>query len=222
MGKYYCRLCYSSNNWLMPSRAAAETSQTHFGNFGFAWEEWNFNFSTLINGMKYGWIEGFWTEWDSKTGRARAKAARPLVEFGSHDVILYTVHRGERHFVGMIRGCEHIDQTRSESRLPTEIALVMAQQARAIQADVRKEGSGWTYYPILVGSSWDPLSFAPSANIMFDPANYQRWQPIPAPIKSDRYRPIRVHGDDNKERDWDRLIESAVRVPTNVTRESKK
>jgi hypothetical protein len=62
MARYFCRLCFNTSNWHEPTCDAHQLEgETHAGVYAFGWEEWNFDFQTIIDARKYGWIEGFFS-----------------------------------------------------------------------------------------------------------------------------------------------------------------
>ena len=73
---------------------------SHYGNFGFAYEEWNFGFDPRLfrDEWQYGWVEGF-----------ADKPRRLMVPAGSHYVALYTYTRNTQkyHFAGKLK-CENL------------------------------------------------------------------------------------------------------------------
>lgn len=100
MPRYFCRVCDSNNGWVTPSGFAHETLRSHYGNFGFAYEEWNLNQLLFLNGFQHGWIEGF------KAGRGRR-----VVPNGVHEIALYVRRNGQCIFIGKIHACENIGNT---------------------------------------------------------------------------------------------------------------
>jgi hypothetical protein len=206
VARYFCRVCHNNSNWVHPTGNAGEGLQTHHGNLGFAWEEWNFDFEFLIDGWKYGWIEGFWTEPDPSTGMLQAKTGRPLVPFGDHDVILYRKHGQAKEFIGRIRQCEHIPQVPPALAYPSSRIDDMARQAIAARADIRRAGHRWDAHPTLPGSTWSVYEFQPIPNIRFMPADYEQWEPRGRPLKYNRYGPLKVDGNADRERLWHELV----------------
>ena len=97
MPQYICRICDNNNGWVSPDNSAKETNRSHFGNFSFAYEEWNFNPLLNLRGWQYGWIEGF------KPG-----IGRRTVPAGIHEVLLYVRRNGHAWAVGRIKACENI------------------------------------------------------------------------------------------------------------------
>ncbi len=56
----YTRLTFNSKNWKMPTGLAGKSSNPDCfeGKHHFGFEEWLFDQSTLINGMKYAFLQG--------------------------------------------------------------------------------------------------------------------------------------------------------------------
>jgi hypothetical protein len=57
--KQYTRIAFNSNNWKMPSGKDGKSNLKCFeADYHFGFEEWLFDESTLINGMKYAFLQG--------------------------------------------------------------------------------------------------------------------------------------------------------------------
>lgn len=55
---FVARICYSTVGWVRPCGVARDFEQgTHTASYGYGHEEWLFDFSTLIDGWKYGSVE---------------------------------------------------------------------------------------------------------------------------------------------------------------------
>jgi hypothetical protein len=196
----------------MPSGAAVEVD-THYHHYGFAYEEWNFDFTHLVRGWKYGWIEGFWIEPDPVTGRDMPKRGRSLVPFGTHDVALYTfavTSQGRfRQWVGRIKECEHIRQLPPVITYNYQQLANRATQANNAGANVQPAGANaWQYHDIRPRSRnrWPTSPFVCSPNIRFKPSSYVSCQnPSAAPVTYNHYGPLLVDGSRQYETIWDNL-----------------
>jgi hypothetical protein len=181
MARYFCRICDSNLNWVHPSltNPATDGLDTHFGSFGFAYEEWNFDFTSLIiNNLKFGWIEGFDS---SKPGRKSVPDNTP------HDIALYVFTRGvgpanRYRYVGKIIGCKKLPRPAKAEisglvgRIPFYTAPMAAQAntARSLPSSpiiFNHSNNTWDVAPILTTgmSGYIKVQFP---NIEFDKNNY--------------------------------------------------
>jgi hypothetical protein len=183
--------------------------------YGFGWEEWNFDFQGLIDGWKYGWIEGFY----ENPASGNAKPWRNRVDNGCHDVLLYTYTEGIRWIVAYIRDCEKMDRNRLEWAWQAANLPRMAADAVAVGADVRgTQHTGRTYYPI--GDHVNqptpppPFPFAFEPNVKFRPADVCYYRPLQIDLgRYYRYGPLRVSKNSPKEALWNRVLAAAQPAP---------
>lgn len=80
MPNKYCRICWNTAGWRMPTGDAAriETGKTYVVTHGFGHEEWIFNFEWLINGFRYGFLQPIGKFYEAYRGQ-------------SCSILLYTV-----------------------------------------------------------------------------------------------------------------------------------
>ena len=80
MMKQYTRITFNTNNWEKPSGKVGKSANPKIfeGQFYFGFEEWLFDPSTLINGKKYGFIQG--------VAASTQKRENPI------ELILYTIN----------------------------------------------------------------------------------------------------------------------------------
>ncbi len=152
MPRYFCRLCDSSNNWKYPSGAAIETICSHFGKFGFAYEEWNFNEKLRFEGFQHGWLEAF-----------KPMRGHRHVPLGSHEIALYVRRGGNSYFVGRIEGCENISGTDLQKPYPSEFAGC----ANRFGCVVLVGNNLWQVSPIITGSRVQQYTQIPYSNMRF-------------------------------------------------------
>lgn len=90
------RLTYNNIGWVEPSGRdrKSKTKGLHEAQHGFGHEEWLFDFSKLINGYKYGFIEGFRTKNNKHAGNA-------------YNLQLFTIDHllKEKYWVATIQNC---------------------------------------------------------------------------------------------------------------------
>ncbi len=178
----YCRVCYNSNGWRTPSRAADETG-SYFAANGFGHEEWLFNYEWCIDGYKYGFLQPF---------------TRFLPKFqGSwFSIKLYTVHKGHALFVGTIRRV-YIPQ---DDELAAAFGRIQANgwldQMKADVAAVNGNVAalGGNDPNLIINVRFDPT------DVVLNP-DMPEFQDGSAPTKVLRYVPID---------DWDELLPEAA------------
>lgn len=111
----YARLCWNDNGWRQPAgvSAEAETKKDTFPRkYRFGMEEWLFDFTRLVNGWKYGFLQAALKGFD-KWGGATV------------DVHLYTITPSrERVHVGIIRDLE----------------ILTSKEAKAVRKTFRAKG----------------------------------------------------------------------------------
>lgn len=102
------RICWNSNHWVAPSGKAGKSKNTNsFENrYDFGFEEWNFDFSKIIDGYIYGYIPA------ASTTRISTKAD-PVFTLS-----FYTIENQKKHnqrwWIGTINQVELIDTTKSK------------------------------------------------------------------------------------------------------------
>jgi hypothetical protein len=180
MAKYLCRICVNSNCWRGPSGTAfRQEGPTHAANFGYGWEEWNFDFSEHVTKednlvKKYGWIEGF-------SSNEPQRRRRP-VPYEYHDAMLYTRHQGTYIVVARITYCEHIESPPDFShRLPE-----LSRQINTIGGRITHSNGVWTAHPVSDRPTMEPYEFTFRPNIAFDPSDCSFCEPIEINVY-DRY-----------------------------------
>ena len=101
MMKQYTRITFNTNNWERPSGnvGKSKSPNTFEGSNYFGFEEWLFDQSTLINGKKYGFIQGI--------AASTQKRENPI------ELILYTINsitRQRLHVVSIKKWNHFIDE----------------------------------------------------------------------------------------------------------------
>lgn len=95
------RICWNTRNWEAPSGfdGKARSGDAFEVERGYAHEEWLFDFSALIDGWKYGFIQAFNGSGSNHVGKAL-------------DLLLYTLDSKskQRYWVGVIEGVEVLTQ----------------------------------------------------------------------------------------------------------------
>lgn len=178
MPQYICRVCDNSADWVRPANSATETKFSHFGNFSFGYEEWNFCPQLLIDGWQYGWIEGF-----------NPGPGKRLVAPGSHQVLLYVRRNGKALAVGRLLVCEKLFPS---SRLPA-YPPILAHQARTVGAAITVVGSTWNISPTVARPRMQAYSQVPHPNMRFKPEDAVLFAaPMPLPISYTRYGALLV------------------------------
>jgi hypothetical protein len=205
MPRYFCRVCDSNNGWTRPGGLR---QGGHHADYGFAYEEWNFDFTDLYGGWKYGWIEGFYTEIDPISGRVSPKGSRAVVPWGVHDVRLYVYRRGPQFdFVGRIRECEHIPQC----PVYTQQHLArMVREVNAAGADIRWQNGQWMVHSTRPGGGLAyPFTAEPNMRFKPEPGIYELHVPsAPRTGPACRYHyhgPLLVDGHVEREKVWNSL-----------------
>ena len=93
------RICYNTEGWIRPSGPTGKSKNpdTHEANHGFGHEEWLFDFSKLIDGYHYGFLEPIYKYPTTYVGKA-------------FNVNLFTIdsQSKKRYWVGEIRDLEVI------------------------------------------------------------------------------------------------------------------
>lgn len=97
------RICWNSNDWKFPSGPTGKSKD--MGSFeaenGFGHEEWLFDRSRIIDGYHYAFLQPLVLKSDRHVGKA-------------YNIHLYTVNpKGERLYVGQLKGAECIDAQES-------------------------------------------------------------------------------------------------------------
>lgn len=177
MNRYFCRVCDSSNGWTSPSGFASETGASHFGSFGFAYEEWNFSPSMQLDGWQYGWIEGF----QSGIGRRN-------VPPGPHQVATYFRRSGKNYWAGTFALIEKLP----ESPQCPFYTPALVQSARSAGANIRIDENGINVEPIASGARMKAYTrqylvpnvrfrvgaFRPAAGLIDTGIAYSRYGPL--------------------------------------------
>lgn len=180
MAQYICRVCENNAWWQHPDNSAHEINRSHFANFSFAYEEWNFSPCLNINGYQYGWIEGF------RPGQGRAH-----VPAGLHDVLLYVRSNGQALAVGRINACENITGNAGRPLYPGPLTA----QANAVGANVVANPitGEWTVAPTHLNRGMGAYAQFPLPNVRFKLADANFLQNrIPIPIAYRRYGALLV------------------------------
>jgi hypothetical protein len=103
--KRVSRITWNDNGWILPSGTFGKSSHkgSHESKFGYGHEEWLFDFSKLIDGYHYGFLEPIRKQQDAYT-------------YNSYDVWLYTINgqSKQRFFIGEIKNLEVIDEEEAE------------------------------------------------------------------------------------------------------------
>src|SRR5687768_13396601 len=102
--KKLTRLTFNSSGWQRPTRRTqnAEATGTYVNRYGFGHEDWLFRFDWVIDGWKYGFIQGV-----NKAGKKYVKV--PL------DLTLFTKEPGgTRRLVCNLNSVECLDDDQSE------------------------------------------------------------------------------------------------------------
>lgn len=191
MSRYFCRVCDSSNGWLVPSGFAKETKSSHYGNFHFAYEEWNFNQSIRFQGIQHGWLEGF-----------KAMQGHRNVPIGLHDIALYVRRQKKAFFVGKILSCENITDLACRVPYPASFAA----HVNAIGGNVAVARNIWQVQSVNLNSRNQKYQHTPYSNMRFPIRSVQLVKdPIPINIKYTRYGALLVDGYPQREAIWNSL-----------------
>lgn len=93
------RICFNTEGWVKPSGPVGKTKNpdTHEANHGFGHEEWLFDFSKLINGYHYGFLEPIYKYPDTYVGKV----------FNVHLITIDSESK-KRYWVGEIQNLEVI------------------------------------------------------------------------------------------------------------------
>lgn len=187
MPQYLCRVCDNSSGWVSPTHSATETTYSHFGNFGFGYEEWNFSSLLLIAGWQYGWIEGF------KSGPGRR-----LVMLGLHEVVLYVRRNGQSFAVGKLLACEKLVPAAAPV-YPAALAV----QANGVGAAISLTGNTWNVSPTAAHPRMPAYAQIPIPNVRFKLKNACLFAtPIPLPISFTRYGALLVTPTNGRAAIW--------------------
>lgn len=192
MPRYFCRVCDSNNGWFAPSGFANETNCSHYGNFNFAYEEWNSNQALQLHGIQHGWLEGF-----------KPMRGRRHVPIGQHDIALYVRRHGKALFVGKILGCENISGLACRVPYPAQFAA----DVNAIGGNVVvATGNTWQVQPILQNSKIQNYQQTPYSNMRF-PIDSLTLAPRPIQINigHTRYGALLVDGFQQRDAIWNLL-----------------
>ncbi|WP_155846547.1 hypothetical protein [Aquaspirillum serpens] len=187
MAQFLCRVCDNSSGWVFPTGSARETISSHYGNFGFAYEEWNFNPGLLKNGWQYGWLEAF-----------NPGPGKRLIAPGPHDILLYVWRGGAAFAIGRINKCE---------KLNVGVGIVyphaFVAQANAAGASIKALVSGWNVTPVVRHPRMQTYSQIPRANMRFslENANLLNFH-IPIPINYTRYGGLLVTPNSQLSQIW--------------------
>jgi len=167
---YLSRICWNSNGWVFPSGEASHLEKDSFvTDHGFGHEEWLLNFTWLLEGYHYGFLQPIGSSFERVTGQTA-------------DLLLYAINPNrQRVYVGEIHGCEVL--TRAQAKRAFEYykrqgwLKEMKQQLREIGADLTTLNA--------------PLE---CFNVRFRPTNFEGYQPLrlaapdDAINKTSRYR----------------------------------
>ena len=129
--KQYTRIAFNSNNWKMPSGedGKSNNSDCFEADYRFGFEEWLFDQSTLINGMKYAFLQGV------------AKSTK-LRDFPK-ELILYTLNKQtkERLHIATLHKWEYFvdDNTTNIQNQFSAMGWIkqMRKQVQAVKGDVK-------------------------------------------------------------------------------------
>lgn len=193
MTQYFCRVCDSSNGWTKPSAAASETSASHYGNFGFAYEEWNFNPALSVTGWQHGWLEGF------KPGPGKRK----IESTGPHEVAMYVRRGGSNLFVGKLLACEYL----TSSPIHVTYPPILAADANLVGANiVLVAGGQWSVTPVIRAPRMSIYTHTPVSNVRFRLEDVQICaMPIRLGISYTRFGALKVNGNPILQAEWARL-----------------
>jgi hypothetical protein len=100
---YYARICWNSNGWRFPSNDVASLeSDTYAAKNRFGHEEWLFNFTWILNGYHYAFLQPIYT--------SRKKIGGQTI-----DVLLWAINpERNRVQVGEIKNCEVLTDDQME------------------------------------------------------------------------------------------------------------
>ena len=187
MPQYLCRLCDNSAGWASPTNTATETNSSHFGNFSFGYEEWNFSSHLLKGGWQYGWIEGF------NPGPGKRHVAP-----GSHEVIWYVRRNGQALAVGKLL-CEKLDHSAALPVYPP----TLASQASAVGAAITVTGLTWNISPTIARPRMKAYSQSIRPNMRFRPKDAVLFaKPVLLPIAYTRYGALLVTSTNGRKSLW--------------------
>jgi len=163
------RLSWNTHRWQRPSGLGgkAKTPATFEAANGYGHEEWLFDWGSVSDGWKYGFIQAF--------GARHVHAGKVF------DLLLYTLdsEKGQRYWVGLIEGVEPLDADTANAAVKVAAEEGVLERMRG---EVRALGlDPWT---IVDGGGLDVL------NARFRPSSVTLFEPIPVPagvFAADRY-----------------------------------
>ena len=53
----FCRVCWNTSGWRIPTGERIETGDSYVSTYGFGHEEWLFNYEWMIDGFRYGFLQ---------------------------------------------------------------------------------------------------------------------------------------------------------------------
>lgn len=146
------RICFNTEGWVKPSGHSGKSKNpdTHEANYGFGHEEWLFDFSKLIDGYHYGFLEPIYKHPDAYVGKV----------FNVH---LFTIDSSskKRFWVGEIRDLEVID-VQENKRIKKEY------KERGWYSEMEDQLTGLELDPVQLGE-WTGNTWL--FNVKFKPEN---------------------------------------------------
>jgi len=183
------RICYNTYGWIKPSgpEGKSKNLETHESKYGFGHEEWLFDFSKLINGYHYGFLEPIFKYPYTYVGKV----------FNVHLITIDSESK-KRYWVGEIQELEVIDLQENQ-RIKKEYQKrgwygELEYQLKALKIDPSLLGE-WT------GNDW-------LFNVKFKPENYKsdtliEVDPKDKAISSTRYTLINLSKLPSEISEWE-------------------
>ena len=57
MHNKFCRICWNTSGWILPTGTATDGPNSYYWEHGFGHEEWLFKYDWLIDGYRYGFLQ---------------------------------------------------------------------------------------------------------------------------------------------------------------------
>lgn len=162
MMKYYARICWNTRGWIAPSGDAKNLERgTYATRNGFGHEEWLFNFTWLLDGYHYAFLQGV----NSSSSKLKGETT---------DVILWGITPEKRHvYIGQIGKCKLLSEDESLKARRAHIRAGWLDLMRQDVVDVHGNSN-----KLLTDSAFN-IRFRPADAIQFD-------DPLPIARPSDR------------------------------------
>ena len=178
MHNKYCRLCWNTSGWCMPTGERAETGKSYVAEHGFGHEEWLFNYEWLIDGIKFGFLQPIGKH-------------RPIYAGHTCSITLYTLTpEKDTLLIGRISHVTILNENEMQQVLDTYTQRGWLDQMREHVTNIKGA----------VDAIDNPPATAIS-NIRFAPEDVQIFDPRPRVVENHtivrnrRYHPLNWIGD---------------------------